>query len=87
LRSGQGNPGRRYYYHNAGHTIELDENISLADVVIRVYGTLRIKANKNLQLSVKTVINVFMGGELVSKARMHDLLFELANQLNTGNKT
>jgi hypothetical protein len=73
---------------NAGHTIELDENISLNDVVIRIYGTLRLKPGKNLQLSAKTVINVFMGGEVVSDSKGADNYIRIGESIKyRGNTT
>ncbi len=51
----------------AGNSIEFNETASLNNVVIRVYGTLIIRKNKELHLNKYSVVNILTGGKLTSE--------------------
>jgi Secretion system C-terminal sorting domain len=53
----------------AGNIVEIDVFTSLSNVVIRVYGTLMIRSNKELILNKSSVVNILSGGKLSSESQ------------------
>jgi hypothetical protein len=52
----------------AGTTVEVNVNVALNNVDIKVYGTLLVRNNRNIGLNSSCIINVFTGGQVTSQS-------------------